>query len=501
MTKRCICLIRVLHEERTYFQDQNLMRMRSIVTFCLIFLSVSLDAQNWRNICSPGRTYYVTDSGTMAGFRLDSSFAAGNGDTTYYSYKILRGLSGQCLDSLYGSVLGNKVIGKTDGRFCFFNRSNDSIWINTYAKLNESWEFYHSSAGVIITAKVEEIKTDTVLGLIDSVKLISLSGSKYGITNIIRLSKHYGLYKTPDFYDLPSIGGLYTLAGKSEPMRGFQQCLRGREIYNFNTGDEFHYYHRKDIAFPRHFDTTEIRKVLAVSWASDSSVVTYMFSRCMHILHFWEYPVDTVYTDTVNWQYSFNPAWDESRLGKMPSEKDNTIGHALYDRKYGSRQGIYFGSIDYLWSDGCWREYGGQMPVSAGYTYSPGLGLTDMWVSAHSQGEWLQLKYFKKGDETWGIPRVVDCNNTGVNDQLQLPRAKVSPNPASDWFSLSISGGDPEASYHYSIADTYGRRVQSGIFKGRTCIFKRSGPGSGLYILLLEDSNGMFLPPLKVVFY
>jgi len=101
------------------------------------------------------------------------------------------------------------------------------------------------------------------------VKLISLTGSKPGVNTIIRLSKHYGLSQMLMFMTFHNFLFLHP-GGQSSPALGYQQCMRGQDIYNFSVGDEFHYYHRNDIAYPRHFDTTEIRKALAVAWASDS---------------------------------------------------------------------------------------------------------------------------------------------------------------------------------------------------------------------------------------
>ena len=478
--------------------------MNRIILILLLYLPIILTAQNWRNICSPGKTFYIADSGKLAAFRLDSIAVRGLGDTIYYSYRTMRGPEGgECLDSLHGSLLGNKVIGKSDGRFCFFNSMNDSLWINTQSKLNDSWIFYHPTGGSFITAQIISIIIDTVLGLPDSVKLISLTGSKPGVNTIIRLSKHYGLSQMIDVYDIPTISCFYTLVGKSSPALGYQQCMRGQDIYNFSVGDEFHYYHRNDIAYPRHFDTTEIRKALAVAWASDSGSVTYTFSRCMHIQHIWEYPVDTTYTDTVNWQYSFSPGLDSTMLMKMPEEKDWIWLHQFFYRKYNGRTTSYsrWGEYWFYPESGCWESgtSGGPL-VKANYFYTPGLGLTGYSSELHGFNESLSLKYYRKGDETWGTPVTVECSNTGVADNLKTLQAMVIPNPVIDRFSLSIEGIGGNPPYHYNLKELLGGSVLTGSFYGRSCCIDRNGLPAGLYVLLVRDSKERSFPSIKVLF-
>ena len=476
--------------------------MKRLLLVIMVFSGFSVPAQNWRNICSPGKTFYVADSGRMAAFRLDSAFSARAGDTIYYSYNVLRGLSGACLDSLHGSLLGNRVIAKSDGRFCFFNSSDDSVWINTRAGLNDSWVFYSSAGGSTITATVSDIRLDTVMGMADSVKLISLSGSSRGSVQSIRLSKHYGLCLMPDVYMVPALSSLYTLAGKTSPEAGFQQCTRWQDVFNFSPGDEFHYYHRKDIAYPRHFDTTEIRKVLGVNWTADSLSVTYTFSRCMHIQHVWEYPVDTVYTDTVDWKYNYSETWNNTYLVRLPGEKDGVWAHDIIYHQYNQRSTSYsrYGQYWYYTADSCWKSGGGGGVLVAGNSYfAPGLGMTGMTTEGHSIGEWLELKYYSKGNESWGSPVDVKCEGTGIKENPAGLNVLVSPNPASEGFSVSIPGTDQDERFTFSVNDPLGRKCLSGSFTGRSCFINKDGMPGGLYVLLLNNSRGRSFPAVKVL--
>ena len=472
------------------------------MTLLLLFLPLGLFSQNWRNICSAGKTFYVDTAFSMAAFRLDSVQVQSNGDTIYYSYLTLRGANAVCLDSLYGSVLGNKVIGKAGGLFCFFNASGDSLWINTTAELNDSWEFLHPQSGNIITARVIDIKPDTIMGVIDSVRFISLRDNHQTVDAVIKLSKHYGLTQIPDLYYVPAITGYFTLAGKSAAGIGFQQCMRAQGIYDFSVGDEFHYYHTKDIAYPRHFDTTEIRKVLAVSWSADSGSVIYKFRRCMHVQHVWEYPVDTIYADTVDWKYNFSATWNNTYLVSLPGEKDGVWAHDFIYHQYNQRSTSYsrYGQYWYYTSASCWKSGGGGGVLVAGNSYfAPGLGMTGLTSEGHSTGEWLELKYYSKGSESWGSPVDVECAGTGIEENLPGLNVQVSPNPAADKFSVSIPGINEGERFTYSVRDLLGRRFLSGSFPGRSCFINGSGMPSGLYILMLNDSRGRSFPAVKVL--
>lgn len=66
-----------------------------------------------------------------------------------------------------------KVYKSSNGWFYFFNKSWDTLQINTNASLSESWKFCNLPDSGIVEATVSEIMTDTILGMPDSVKVIT----------------------------------------------------------------------------------------------------------------------------------------------------------------------------------------------------------------------------------------------------------------------------------------------------------------------------------------
>jgi hypothetical protein len=152
--------------------------MKSILIFFGLILGVvtSLFSQNYKQICSPGLTFFHTPGYTLKAFRMDSLQPRGNGDTIFFSYRSIRDSSqslNTCHDTNHGSILGFKVLKYHDGRFVFFNKKNDTITINSQAPLNGSWRFSSLPAGWI-KATIVLLTSDTVLGVTDSVKVISL---------------------------------------------------------------------------------------------------------------------------------------------------------------------------------------------------------------------------------------------------------------------------------------------------------------------------------------
>ncbi|MCX6268713.1 MAG: hypothetical protein NTW16_15400 [Bacteroidetes bacterium] len=166
--------------------------------FPLFFFWVNmLPAQNFQNICSPGITFYKDYSDNLKAFRRDSVFITGS-DTLFVSYNAIRDTTGECRDVGNGSVLGRKIIKKSNGFFCFFNRYQDSIFINTQATLNQTWKFCSLPSNSYIQAQVTSIITDSVLGATDQVKVITFQAKNSG-NNLYISRKIFAEYGHPGY--------------------------------------------------------------------------------------------------------------------------------------------------------------------------------------------------------------------------------------------------------------------------------------------------------------
>ena len=137
--------------------------------------------------------------------------------------------------------------------------------------------------------------------------------------------------------------------------------------------------------------------------------------------------------------------------------------------------------------------------VAGNSYFAPGLGMTGMTTEGHSIGEWLELKYYSKGNESWGSPVDVKCEGTGIKENPAGLNVLVSPNPASEGFSVSIPGTDQDERFTFSVNDPLGRKCLSGSFTGRSCFINKDGMPGGLYVLLLNNSRGRSFPAVKVL--
>ncbi|MFN3405375.1 MAG: hypothetical protein ACK40G_14850 [Cytophagaceae bacterium] len=145
-------------------------------------------------------------------------------------------------------LAGNKIIKFYNGKTVMFNEMKDSIFINVNAKLNDFWKLYTFSNGNYFKATVIDKVKENILGEEDSLKYIGLE--LYDVDNslisddypIIKISKNHGLISSPVFFLLPEITGIVELCGIENPDKGFEG-LKNRHAYDFEIGDEFHYYY------------------------------------------------------------------------------------------------------------------------------------------------------------------------------------------------------------------------------------------------------------------
>jgi len=239
--------------------------MKKLITwFVLLIIGYCSHAQNWNCFVPSTKQYFTNANNYLRGMRIDSVRTNGT-DTIYYPFHTPRGIN-QVLDSNAGSWLGGKVIAQTDGTFLFDNIGSDTVIIKTKAGVGDSWIFYNDTSSVYYIANVASVDTATILGVLDSIKTITIATDSAGylvstnpISNLnIVLSKHHGFLKTFDLYLFPyNMGALndyffdmaqgvhgmppYMTLYVVDSMQEFTQLSfhypSQNEIYNYNVGD------------------------------------------------------------------------------------------------------------------------------------------------------------------------------------------------------------------------------------------------------------------------
>ncbi|MCX6258639.1 MAG: T9SS type A sorting domain-containing protein [Bacteroidia bacterium] len=498
--------------------------MRKILILILLFSVTGVLGQNYRNICSPGTTYFKNSNNSVNAFRLDSVYQLGNGDTVFISYRTIRDTGSMCMDTTYGSILGRMVLAKSDGRFYFFNKNQDSICLHTQAVVGDTWVFCHLANQAYIEARVDSIFQDNILGINDSVKSISLQAKNQAGDTIsffmngksIQLSKSLGLTKIYGMYSIADGQGNlnptpFELAGKTSLGMGLQD-LSWKDIYNFNVGDEFHYSGYIEPAEEWKY----IKRVIAKNIYGNLDSVRYMMDYCK-IQYEWWHPPPNVVTihDTIMENYNFISLSLDSSLIFLPLEFKNIGDHFLgycysyYRYLMNNRQNQVINSCGYSIGGNpgdstCWTNPFEGIPEIK--HFGTGLGLTSYTTSLYSEymdDYWDELVYFKKGNETWGTPVAADCEAlfAGVHEiNKSDPKISVYPNPAEDQANVNIQGTDQSEKLNILLFDCTGREVLDIPADHNPVIIHRNGLPAGLYLLIVRDKSGNPVGTVKLVF-
>ena len=497
--------------------------MKYLLILIFWIYSVTLNAQSWQKICTPGITFFKNNNGNIKAFRLDSIRAQGNNDTIYYSYRTIRYLNiFYCHDTTNGSILGMKVFKKHDGTFLFFNHNHDTITIKTGNPLNQSWKFCNLPEGSFIQAKPVSLEVDSILGFSDSVKVISLQAINNGGLNIphylnnrkIRLSKNFGLSSTLDFYFVPDSeyqdSTEYSLAGKSNPSLGVQ-APTWEEIFNYEAGDEFHFEGQNGYYY---YQATweEIKKVLSKSIYGNVDSVMYLIEHCK-ITHFPQPPPNTeIIYDTIVEKYNFIQMTGDSIIIQPPEIFSPTYYpnmnaySSVFKRMfaYNDRQTQDYSKDEIIYSS-CWSIF--DEGVHMRYTYTAGLGQTfferiviDQGITDNKE----YLVFYKKGSETWGTPLAPACNillGERINNTDSTIKVCLFPNPVRDDATFEFSGVPANVPFVLGIFSNKGQKVLDKHVSDGTkkFYFDRIRLSRGLYFYRLTSFDGQLLGQGKFV--
>ena len=233
------------------------MRQLANLFFCMIVTCTY--GQDWQTIKSNQTHYFANnDTSYVLATRTDSTDFI-SGDSVFYSFRTLRAgdpsISG-CEYQIKPCWFGEKVIVEPDGSNIYFNGESDSIFIETFANLNDTFLVYTYPTGEYIKAWVSDVSEMEVLGITDSVKTLSLftnsSSFDLGVEKFL-LSKNFGFaglfpfYSFPEEYVIPDevhwspIDGELQLVGSENMGVGVTRMTRA-EIYDYNIGDEYKLY-------------------------------------------------------------------------------------------------------------------------------------------------------------------------------------------------------------------------------------------------------------------
>ncbi|MEI7727551.1 MAG: T9SS type A sorting domain-containing protein [Bacteroidota bacterium] len=486
--------------------------MKYLTILLVVILPVFIYGQDFQFVCSPGTTYYKSPVNSLKAFRRDSVVTSGVNDTTFYSYRTILNVDGNpCKDTIGGSVLGRKIFKRHDGWFHFFNRANDTIFLNSQGVVGTTWKFCNLPNSCYLQAEIISIGMDSVLGIPDEVKIISLQAKNNIHVNIphifnqkqIKLSKHYGFSQMFDVYLMPNDTTIFKLCGKTDLSLGFQN-LKWQEIFNYDPGDIFH-YRGSFTGYGNGGGWSEIYKVLSKTTYGNNDSVEYIMEYCKREV-VGGYP-PTVYNtwDTITVRYN----WEQLDLNnqwalRLPEEFVPSAGFAdLYYQNvnvFNGREmkGRIRNRYSFSNSANCWAWFGGGGTPYYTYNYTKGLGNTSYsyFVIPELNPVYSDenLVYFQKGTETWGTPVSTACNILLPVDENTVKsnmKVHIIPNPVVSSSTITIENFDISTHPVLQIIDIYGRSVFLCGVQCNQTVFNRNDIPAGLYILRIMDHDGI----------
>ncbi len=432
-------------------------RITLLIIF-FIYVFGELAGQPWCTVHT-GRECLFQNDNIYKSLRIDSVNYVN--DTVYYfNFTTLRYNDIECYKLGEPTWLGKYVMDAPNGDNLFFNKNNDTIRIKTSAALNTTWTCYRFSDGKYIQSSVTSLVNTSFLGLTDSVKTISFqlrdadgNNLNHPINQVyLKISRQYGFVHVVNFYLFPDLDepgppdyyfSDFQLVGITNPDAGFQN-LKWSEVYDFEVGDELHTY-TYSFYPPTAYATKMIRTIIGkeIYTSGDSLKYTYENCGCYYVLS---------ETDTLNYPHH-DTSYEVIHLANdhfdvLSNEpallEDNMIefaGNFLYENNIRAK-GFPF-DVSFVLADSCAFPIIDGPPMNV---YLNGLGGPYWWYFEGVLQNYNELVYYKKGDLGWGTPFNCDSlltdykENQAVSDQV-----KVFPNPAEDYFTITLNSIDLSA--------------------------------------------------------
>lgn len=494
--------------------------MKKLILYLLYCIPFVAFSQNYRIVSNVIPSFYIEDNENYTNvmtFAIDNSEIIGE-DTIYYTFKTVRENVegwGACVDSSAGSIMGKKLLQKSEVAI-LFNQYHDSIFISQNTDVGETWTFYKYTNGDILEARHTLTEEKDILGTIDSVKTFVLTRKNQEGDEVadelnghwIELSKNFGFIRIIDCYLFPDQIVYYNLAGYENPEVGLQN-LDARLVYDYEVGDEFHYF-SEDLKW--YYDVTDsvykvydgqerwtIRYVLLRTDYDDS--VTYQYHECSKIFDYSNDHYDTLYYDTDTIETiiydSILPgvlaAYTDQKI-EMPSEglyyEIKQIRTSEYNMR--NQKGITQNAfMDYdscvirsIFDPCCYQE-----------KYISGCGgpyyYWSDWFGSTIKN---RLLYYNKNGETWGDPIAEDCEDllSALHEYpIKEIDVQVYPVPFTD--QLFIKNNSSYNISHINLYNINSKISYAVDLDAKSYHFKTSHLADGFYILEIRFENGYLI--------
>ena len=475
--------------------------MKKIITFQLIyvFTIICSYAQDWSPINSHEKfNYRLTGANIVSAQIKADSAKLINGDSVYYLNRIAK-YCDTCKQTSYirsnlPQFLQKKVTILNTGFYNFKDSLN--IVLHTMAPLNYTW-LYDSTK--YITAQVAQIKQETIFGVLDSVRVISLSS---GDTVIV--SKSYGIIRYP--YEYGNTDSCYTLTGIEG--RNVGELLPGfKGAFNWNVGDmfEIHWNETNGQYGPSGFVYVTYKFTINNKYVNGDTI--------KYIIHLQQYnnghwnlfninsrnPIDTlIFIDSANHIANNYPG----QLCNLPINWNNSYPNQF--QNYFTNNGGYFSNngeggypypdlgvttirADKLGEISQDSSFSSNLPINSAQ-FHDGLGLTSYTIADLEYNENWALVAYRKGNDTVGtFTPDSDFPTAIATAQQPVKAALVYPNPAKD--NITIAFTQPQQG-SITLSNVQGQTVKEEKLGGVSTTIDISALTPGMYILSVTIQTG-----------
>ena len=482
------------------------MHIRNFSLCCLFAIAVLSNhitfAQNYDAIITTKPITFENELFDIFFTKVDNYEISGSDTIFNFQHKIDTTvvLTPECLFGTNDTIpLGMKVIKQGDSSYVFFNKYGDSIFIEPYHQLGESWRFYTYENGDFIKATYSEKLYGTIFDtIVDSLKRISLAeftadvvfkplapwtNEKFDVT------QHYGLSRFFNLNDFPEPNDTiaYRLAGSASPRRGITD-INAHHAFDFQPGYEFHI---KELTKPDVASDSDIKissfKYFILSKNEEIDKVTYAVERIQ---------IDTLYNDAIP---SINFIWDTIDLQFNYADyifldtleftlfESNLFGFSDWNQNDTIYNGVPYKQVydwyNYEMDNNCLSNT--DNITNPEQTYGDGIGLIHYLDSTSAEEYYkLDLVYFQKGFITWGTPYDFSALDNPVQD-IFSSAVNVFPNPAVDF--IWVENFTPGA--QVTIFDVNGKlALMSNQSENKIDI---SSLNPGCYFIVITSSGGI----------
>ena len=451
--------------------------MKKILLATSLLFSFVLQAQNWE-LFKANETYNFNFD-NIHGVRVDSVKTQGN-DTVFYFNRTLNDsvfhnflfyrypVKSICKPNIFGSL-----VTKRNDSLIFTNKLNKTLYLKPSAPLNYSWNIL-SSDSTKIEAYIDSIYVDTINQVPDSIKIISFQ-YKDSSNNLIShsinsqkiiISKSNGFVSTFSLYD----NSLEQPVTSS--LRRFNQLFKtttftNAQVFDLNVGDEYHFMlnDRPPNTPPGHdiYNHTVMSKSTSTNGDTIRLQILERREKRTSVVDYTTSPPSIVHTTThssrsltrtiLQPNAIFNSdvgyevtKWADTTSGIIDSIATITgYSHYLpYYNTYTYNNRITINPEgEFFAYDSTLKSWLVDPSLKNQYTHHYLVGVIyfmNYWNNQSGGGgypEYYSMLYFKKGNETWGTPRLV----TGIEGPIKTEEEiYLYPNPSNDIIQLETAG-------------------------------------------------------------